>query len=67
MQSQMLSNHLFYFYLAAMVMMFLVVYYVRNKDMNHSWLVAALSGCLVEFTILLAGYLLRGITAAFSR
>lgn len=60
MQSQMLSNHLFYFYLAAMVMMFLVVYYVRNKDMNHSWLVAALSGCLVEFTILLAGYLFTG-------
>ena len=60
MQSQMLSNHLFYFYLAAMVAMFLVVYYVRRKDMDYAWLVGVLAGCLVEFTILLTGYLFTG-------
>lgn len=60
MQSQMLSNYLFYFYLAAMAAMFLVVSYVRSKDMDYAWLIAVLSGCLAEFTILLTGYLFTG-------
>ena len=60
MQNQMLNNNLFYFYLAAMVGMFLVVYYIRSRNMEHAWLIGTLAGCLAEFTIMLTGYLFTG-------
>ena len=60
MQSQMLSRPLFYFFLAAMVAMFLVVYGIRNRNLEYAWLIAVLAGCLTEFVILLTGYLFTG-------
>lgn len=58
LNEQMLSNKMFYFFLAAMVAMFLVVYFLRQSSINMSWIVANFVGVTVEFIIMLAGYLL---------
>ncbi len=58
LNEQMLTNKMFYFFLAAMVAMFLVVYWLRQASINMSWIIANLVGVAVEFIIMLAGYLL---------
>ncbi|MCR5580673.1 MAG: hypothetical protein K6F66_03705 [Pseudobutyrivibrio sp.] len=58
LNEQMLANKMFYFFLVAMVAMFLVVYMLRQASINMSWIVANLVGVAVEFIIMLAGYLL---------
>ncbi len=59
----LVTNMMFYIYLTALVVMFLVVYAIRNRNMAHSWLIAVASGVVVEFLILLAGYLLTARTS----
>lgn len=59
-QGQILNNALFYIYLIAMVAMFLVVYTIRTKGIRHAWLVAVVSGVVVEFILMLAGHLFYG-------
>ena len=44
-----------------MTAMFLVVYFVRIKGIEHAWLVAVLSGVVTEFVLMLAGVLLLAI------
>ena len=56
---QMFKNKMFYFYIAAMVAMFLVVYFLRSADIHTSWLIAIVAGIIVEFAIMLSGYLLN--------
>lgn len=51
---------MFYIYLVAMTAMFLVVYTVRTKGIEHAWLVGVLSGVVVEFVLMLAGILFTG-------
>ncbi len=58
LNEQLLTNKMFYFFLAAMVSMFLVVYYLRMSSIKMSWIVANITGVVVEFIIMLAGYLL---------
>ncbi len=60
LQNQMLNNGMFYIYLVAMTVMFLVVYFIRTKGMEHAWLVAVLSGVVTEFVLMLAGVLFVG-------
>ncbi len=55
---QMIQSRAFYFFLVAMVAMYLVVYYLRLSPIRMSWLVANGTGVLVEFIIMLAGFLL---------
>ena len=57
-QEQMITNRMFWFFIAAMVAMYLVVYLLRQSSINMSWMVANLAGVAVEFIIMLAGYLL---------
>ncbi len=59
LSEQMFKNKMFYFYIAAMVAMFLVVYFLRSADIHTSWLIAVVSGIFVEFAIMLSGYLLN--------
>ena len=56
----LVTNTMFYVYLTALVVMFLAVYVIRNRNIAHSWLIAVTVGVLLEFLILLAGYLLTG-------
>ena len=58
LQGQILNNSMFYIYLVAMTAMFLVVYTVRTKGIEHAWLVGVLSGVVV--VLMLAGILFTG-------
>ena len=58
LSEQLLKGRMFYFFLIAMVAMFLVVYLLRQSKINMSWIVANLAGVAVEFIIMLSGFLL---------
>lgn len=58
LKEQMLQNRMFYFYLVAMIAMFLVVYFLRMASIKMSWLIADVAGVAVEFIIMISGYLL---------
>lgn len=55
---QMLRGRMFYFFLVAMIAMFLIVYMLRQSNINMSWIIANLAGVAVEFIIMLTGFLL---------
>ena len=57
-KEQMIANRMFWFFIIAMVAMFLVVYLLRQSSINMSWMIANAAGVVVEFIIMLAGYLL---------
>lgn len=57
-KDQMIGNRLFWFFIIAMVAMYLVVYLFRQSNINMSWIIANAAGVAVEFIIMLAGYLL---------
>ena len=59
----LVTNVMFYVYLTALVVMFLVVYSIRILNIAHSWLIAVAVGAVSEFLILLAGYLVTGRTS----
>lgn len=59
LREQLLMSRMFYFFLAAMVAMFLVVYFLRLSAIKMSWLVATVAGVGVEFIIMLTGFLLN--------
>ncbi len=59
----LVTNVMFYVYLTALVVMFLVVYSIRNLNIAHSWLIAVAVGVVTESLILLAGYLLTARTS----
>ncbi|MBE5915248.1 MAG: hypothetical protein E7273_00225 [Pseudobutyrivibrio ruminis] len=59
LNEQMLKGRMFYFFLIAMIAMFLVVYLLRQSNINMSWIVANLMGVAVEFIIMLTGFLLN--------
>ena len=56
-KEQMISNKMFWFFIAAMTAMFLVVYFLRRSSINMSWIVANAVGVAIEFIIMLSGYL----------
>ena len=60
LMSNMFSNNLFYFYMAALMLMFMVTYTVRERAVHQSWRLAVASGILTEFLIMMVGYLLTG-------
>ena len=57
-KEQMIGNRMFWFFIVAMAAMYLVVYLLRQASINMSWIIANAAGVVVEFTIMLAGYLL---------
>ncbi len=57
---QMLKSRLFYMYIVALVVMFIVVYYIRTAKIKMAWLYATGAGVISEFIIMLAGLLLSG-------
>ena len=58
LKEQVLMNKMFYFLIVATTAMFLVVYLFRSASIKMSWLIADVAGVVIEFTIMLAGYLL---------
>ncbi len=57
-KEQMIGNRMFWFFIIAMVAMYLIVYLLRQASINMSWIIANGAGVAVEFIIMLAGYLL---------
>ncbi len=55
-----LSSSMFYAYILANVVMFLVVYYVRRSRIKYSWFIAVISGVIAEFIVMLFAYLFIG-------
>lgn len=55
LKEQMLQAKMFYFFIVAMVAMFLVVYFLRSASIRMSWIVADAAGVLIEFIIMLTG------------
>jgi ABC-type transport system involved in cytochrome c biogenesis permease subunit len=53
----MFSNPMFYIFLTAMITMFVIISFVRNLSIPHSWLVAVFVGTLAEFVIMTGGYI----------
>ena len=59
----MVSNVMFYVFMLAMIVMFLVVYLIRISNISYGWVVAVVAGVATEFIILLSGYLIQGRTS----
>lgn len=54
---KMISNHMFYIYLVSLIVMFAIIYSVRNLNISNAWIKALTFGVLSELVIMLAGYL----------
>ena len=57
---ELIANPMFYLYMISIILLFLVVYVLRCRDMDHAWLIAVVMGVLVEFVIMLAASLFLG-------
>ena len=55
---QMLQNKMFYFYVAAMVAMYITVYIIRHQAIKFAWIVATAAGAVAEFIIMLTGLII---------
>ncbi len=60
LRDNVFANPLFYIYLVAMAALFIMVYTIRTMNIRHAWTVAVTSGVVVEFILMLAGYLFVG-------
>ena len=60
--NQLLGNKEMYLILATFVLMMILVYVIRRMSVDHAWIIAIVTGILVEFIVLFAGYMLLGIT-----
>ncbi len=55
------GNREMYLVLAAFALMSLLVYFIRRMSVDHAWTIAIVTGILVEFIVLFAGFLTLGI------
>lgn len=60
--NQFLGNKEMYLMLATFFVVTLVVYVIRKLSIDYAWTIAIVTGALVNFIVLFAGYLLLGIT-----
>lgn len=56
-QSKILNSPMFYIYLVAMCVVFLLVYYIRTSKIRYAWTIAVITGVVAEYIIMLSGYL----------
>lgn len=54
---QMLKSRIFYCFLAAQIVMFLVVYIIRTRNTEHSWAVGVGFGSVASFAVMMVGNL----------
>lgn len=59
-KEEVFTSSMFYFFMVALSAMFVIVYLLRTTNMRMSWLIADACGVIVEFFIMLSGYLLIG-------
>lgn len=56
----LLENHEMFLVIAAFLIAALVVYFIRRMSIDHAWRIAGIAGTVVEFVILLIGYVMLG-------
>ncbi len=59
---QLISNQEMFLAIVIFVLSALVVYYVRRMSVENSWVIAIVAGILIQFSGLLAGYLIMNIS-----
>ncbi|MST75589.1 hypothetical protein FYJ75_11265 [Roseburia sp. MUC/MUC-530-WT-4D] len=59
---QLLGNKEMFLVIGIFVVTSIVVYFIRRTTMDHAWLIAIVSGVLIQALGLFAGYLILGIT-----
>ena len=59
-KQQMLTEPLFYFYMATLATVFLICYFMRQINIPYSWMLASGTAVLVGFLIMLIGYTVTG-------
>ncbi len=60
LKDNLFGNSLFYTYVVAMAALFIVVYTIRTMNIHYAWIIAVISGIVVEFILMLSGYLFIG-------
>lgn len=60
--NQLLGNKEMFLVLGVMTVTIIIVYIIRRMSIEHSWIVAIVSGILFESIGLIAGYILLGIS-----
>lgn len=58
--NQIFKSKMFYFYMVAMILMFVLVYFIRQADIKYPWLFGIGAGVTVEFLIMLIGLIVCG-------
>lgn len=60
--NQLLDNKEMYLVIATFILVMILVYAIRKMPIDHAWTIATVTGILVEFIILFAGFILLGIS-----
>ena len=60
--NQLMGNKEMYLVIAAFVLMVVLVYVIRKMSVDHAWTIAIVTGILVEFIVLFAGFMVLGIS-----
>lgn len=60
--NQLMGNKEMYLVVAAFVLMVVLIYVIRRMSVDHAWTIAIVTGILVEFIVLFAGFMILGIS-----
>ena len=60
--NQLMGNREMYLVIAAFVLMVVLVYVIRRMSVDHAWTIAIITGILLEFIVLFAGFMVLGIS-----
>ena len=60
--NQLMGNKEMYLVAAAFVLMVVLIYVIRRMSVDHAWTIAIVTGVLVEFIVLFAGFMVLGIS-----
>lgn len=56
-RNNILGNQMFYIFVVAMVVMFLAISFIHGRAFKNAWFIALVIGIVLEFMLMLAGYL----------
>lgn len=59
--NQLMDNKEMYLVLITFVLVTIVVLFIRRLSIDHAWTVAIIVGCLTNFIVLFAGYVILGL------
>lgn len=60
-----MGNREMYLVIAAFVLMVVLIYVIRRMSVDHAWTIAIVTGVLVEFFVLFAGFMILGISGKY--